>query len=227
MNDMFARSRKLIGDGMMEGLYSSKVLVVGAGGVGGYVIEMLARSGVGKIGIMDPDVVDVTNKNRQLIALDSSLGKYKAEVWKDRINDINPHCDAIAYAQRFSANNSQVLDMGWDYIVDAIDSFADKVDLICLAKQKGLDVVSAAGAGNRAVYCDFEITDIYKTSYDALAKKLRKALKDRGIKNLDVCYTKEPALSCADGVGSMAYVPSVCGIRIAAFVISRLLMSIS
>ncbi|MCI8944927.1 MAG: tRNA threonylcarbamoyladenosine dehydratase [Clostridia bacterium] len=219
---MFSREIKLIGDDGLQRLFASRVLVVGVGGVGGYVVEMLARAGVGTIGMMDKDVVDISNKNRQIIALDSTLGMPKVKAFEQRIKDINANCSVISICERFSADNTYVLDMGWDMVVDAIDSFADKVELICLAKQKGLDIISAGGAGNRVELCDFEICDIYKTSYDPLAKKLRKALKDRGIKNLDICYTKSPAIVC-DGVGSISYIPPLSGIKIAGYVVGRLL----
>ena len=219
---MFSREIKLIGDDGLQRLFASRVLVVGVGGVGGYVVEMLARAGVGTIGMMDKDVVDISNKNRQIIALDSTLGMPKVKAFEQRIKDINANCNVISICERFSADNTYVLDMGWDLVVDAIDSFADKVELICLAKQKGLDIISAGGAGNRVELCDFEICDIYKTSYDPLAKKLRKALKDRGIKNLDICYTKSPAIVC-DGVGSISYIPPLSGIKIAGYVVGRLL----
>lgn len=219
---MFSREIKLIGDDGLQRLFASRVLVVGVGGVGGYVVEMLARAGVGTIGMMDKDVVDISNKNRQIIALDSTLGMPKVKAFEQRIKDINANCSVISICERFSADNTYVLDMGWDMVVDAIDSFADKVELICLAKQKGLDIISAGGAGNRVELCDFETCDIYKTSYDPLAKKLRKALKDRGIKNLDICYTKSPAIVC-DGVGSISYIPPLSGIKIAGYVVGRLL----
>lgn len=219
---MFSREIKLIGDDGLQRLFASRVLVVGVGGVGGYVVEMLARAGVGTIGMMDKDVVDISNKNRQIIALDSTLGMPKVKAFEQRIKDINANCSVISICERFSADNTSVLDMGWDMVVDAIDSFADKVELICLAKQKGLDIISAGGAGNRVELCDFEICDIYKTSYDPLAKKLRKALKDRDIKNLDICYTKSPAIVC-DGVGSISYIPPLSGIKIAGYVVGRLL----
>lgn len=223
MSNQFERTQKLIGEEGLQKLFASKVLVVGVGGVGGYVVEMLARSGVGTIGIMDSDDVEVTNLNRQIIALGSTLGMSKVEAFEKRIADINPNCQVISIKERFSASNCNILDRDWDYVVDAIDSFEDKVNLICLAKEKGLNIISAMGAGNRAVSCDFEICDIYKTSYDALAKKLRKALREKGIKSLDVCYTKEPTISTTDGVGSISFVPPMCGIKIAAYVVERLL----
>lgn len=220
---MWSRLIKLIGEDGFEKLVRSKVLVVGTGGVGGYVAEMLARCGIGTLGIMDFDKVDISNLNRQIIALHSTIGKSKVEVLKERILDINPNCRVIAIAQKFSLQNIDVLDGEWDFVVDAIDSFEDKVNLICLAKQKGLNIISAMGAGNRAQFSEFEITDIYKTSYDGLAKKLRKALKDRNISHLDVCYTKAQPLSIQQGVGSISFVVASCGIRIAGFVIEKLL----
>ncbi|MBD5100401.1 MAG: tRNA threonylcarbamoyladenosine dehydratase [Clostridiales bacterium] len=225
MSNQFERTQKLIGEEGLQRLFASKVLVVGVGGVGGYAVEMLARCGVGTIGIMDSDDVDVTNLNRQIIALNSTVGMSKVEAFEKRIADINPNCHVIALKERFSASNSNILNGDWDYVIDAIDSFEDKVNLICLAKEKGLNIVSAMGAGNRIVSCDFEICDIYKTSYDALAKKLRKSLRERGIKSLDVCYTKEPTISTTGGVGSMSYVPPMCGIKIAGYVINQILQT--
>ena len=220
---MWSRITRLIGQDGLEKLVGKSVLIVGIGGVGGYVAEMLARCGIGRVGIMDFDVVDISNINRQIIALNSNIGECKTDVMKARILDINPDCEVIAINSRFNADSAAVLDGGWDYVVDAIDSFEEKVALICLAKEKGLNIVSAMGAGNRIKPCTFEITDIYKTSYDALAKKLRKTLREKGITKLDVCYTKEPVLSVSQGVGSVSYVVAECGIKTAGFVIDRLL----
>lgn len=220
---MWSRITRLIGQDGLEKLIGKSVLIVGIGGVGGYVAEMLARCGIGRVGIMDFDVVDISNINRQIIALNSNIGEYKTDVMKSRILDINPDCEVVAINSRFNADSAAVLDGGWDYVVDAIDSFDDKVSLICLAKEKGLNIVSAMGAGNRIKPCTFEITDIYKTSYDALAKKLRKTLREKGITKLDVCYTKEPTVSVSQGVGSVSYVVAECGIKTAGFVIDRLL----
>lgn len=220
---MWSRITRLIGQDGLEKLVGKSVLIVGIGGVGGYVAEMLARCGIGRVGIMDFDVVDISNINRQIIALNSNIGECKTDVMKARILDINPDCEVVAINSRFNADSAAVLDSGWDYVVDAIDSFEEKVALICLAKEKGLNIVSAMGAGNRIKPCTFEITDIYKTSYDALAKKLRKTLREKGITKLDVCYTKEPVLSVSQGVGSVSYVVAECGIKTAGFVIDRLL----
>ena len=220
---MWSRITRLIGQDGLEKLVGKSVLIVGIGGVGGYVAEMLARCGIGRVGIMDFDVVDISNINRQIIALNSNIGECKTDVMKARILDINPDCEVVAINSRFNADSASVLDSGWDYVVDAIDSFEEKVALICLAKEKGLNIVSAMGAGNRIKPCTFEITDIYKTSYDALAKKLRKTLREKGITKLDVCYTKEPTVSVSQGVGSISYVVAECGIKTAGFVIDRLL----
>ena len=220
---MWSRITRLIGQDGLEKLIGKSVLIVGIGGVGGYVAEMLARCGIGRVGIMDFDVVDISNINRQIIALNSNIGECKTDVMKARILDINPDCEVVAINSRFNADSASVLDGGWDYVVDAIDSFEEKVALICLAKEKGLNIVSAMGAGNRIKPCTFEITDIYKTSYDALAKKLRKTLREKGITKLDVCYTKEPVVSVSQGVGSISYVVAECGIKTAGFVIDRLL----
>lgn len=220
---MWSRITRLIGQDGLEKLIGKSVLIVGIGGVGGYVAEMLARCGIGRVGIMDFDVVDISNINRQIIALNSNIGECKTDVMKARILDINPDCEVVAINSRFNADSATVLEGGWNYVVDAIDSFEDKVALICLAKERGLNIVSAMGAGNRIKPCTFEITDIYKTSYDALAKKLRKTLREKGITKLDVCYTKEPVVSVSQGVGSISYVVAECGIKTAGFVIDRLL----
>lgn len=220
---MWSRITRLIGQDGLEKLIGKSVLIVGIGGVGGYVAEMLARCGIGRVGIMDFDVVDISNINRQIIALNSNIGECKTDVMKARILDINPDCEVVAINSRFNADSATVLDGGWNYVVDAIDSFEDKVALICLAKERGLNIISAMGAGNRIKPCTFEITDIYKTSYDALAKKLRKTLREKGITKLDVCYTKEPVVSVSQGVGSISYVVAECGIKTAGFVIDRLL----
>lgn len=220
---MWSRITRLIGQDGLEKLIGKSVLIVGIGGVGGYVAEMLARCGIGRVGIMDFDVVDISNINRQIIALNSNIGECKTDVMKARILDINPDCEVVAINSRFNADSATVLDGGWNYVVDAIDSFEDKVALICLAKERGLNIVSAMGAGNRIKPCTFEITDIYKTSYDALAKKLRKTLREKGITKLDVCYTKEPVVSVSQGVGSISYVVAECGIKTAGFVIDKLL----
>lgn len=220
---MWSRLIRLIGEDGLEKLVGKRVLVVGVGGVGGYVVEMLARCGIGTLGIMDFDRVDKSNINRQIIALNSDIGEYKTDMFKNRILDINPDCNVIDIKERFDAHSADILDEKWDYVVDAIDSFEDKVLLICLARQKGLNIISAMGAGNRFELCDFEITDIYKTSYDALAKKLRKTLKEKGIDRLDVCYTKQPPLTVKEGVGSVSYVVAQCGIKIAGYVVNKLL----
>lgn len=220
---MFSRTQKLISEDGLQRLFASRVLVVGVGGVGGYAVEALARAGVGTLGIMDGDVVDISNKNRQIIALDSTVGIPKVKAFEERIRDINYNCNIICVNERFSKDNASILDIGWDFVVDAIDSFEDKLDLICLAKEKGLNIASAMGAGNRVELCDFEICDIYKTSYDPLAKKLRKALKDRGVKSHDVCYTKSPVLQTSGGVGSVSYIPPLCGLKLAGYAVNRLL----
>lgn len=220
---MWSRLVRLIGEEGLQKLAEKKILVVGVGGVGGYVVEMLARCGIGTLAIMDFDKVDKSNINRQIVALNSNVGKNKVDIFKERILDINPSCEVIAVPEKFSLQNSDILDYHWDYVVDAIDSFNDKVELICIAEQKGLNIISAMGAGNRAEPCDFEITDIYKTSYDGLAKKLRKALKERNIRHLDVCYTKAQPVRVSEGVGSISFVVASCGIKIAGFVVDKLL----
>lgn len=219
----FERALPLIGADGLARLAESRVAVVGVGGVGGHVAEQLARCGVGEIVLIDGDVVEKSNLNRQIVALTSTLGLNKAEIMRDRIEDINPDCRAEAYPVMLDGSNCARLLDGVDYVADAIDQLSAKADLAQFCAERGLPIVCAMGAGNRAGYCEFSVTDIYKTQYDPLAKKFRRMMKERGVKKLDVCYTPVPPSYTGSGVASVSYTPAACGIRMAAYIAERLL----
>lgn len=221
---MQRRTVSLIGEDRYRKLVESRVAVVGIGGVGGYVVEMLARSAVGKITIVDGDKVDVSNLNRQIIALSSNVGRYKVDVMKERISDINPDIDVTAIAERITSDNvGFILSDSYDYVIDAIDSVKDKVALIKFAKDKGYKIISSMGAGNRYKESVFSVVDIYKTKYDPLAKKMRGILRKEGIESLEVCYSETPSEQVEGVIGSISYTPALCGITIASHVIRQLM----
>ncbi|MGD9901402.1 MAG: ThiF family adenylyltransferase [Spirochaetales bacterium] len=217
------RTKLVLGDEAIEKLKNAKVIVFGVGGVGGYVCEMLTRTGVGSLTIVDFDTVSVSNLNRQIIALTSTLGKKKVEVMQNRLKDINPSLNLLALDKKFSAETKEFFKLqNYDYVVDAIDILDNKIDLIAYAKELNVKIISAMGAGNRGGIPHFEVVDIFKTSYDSLAKKVRKLLKDRGVNNLTVVYTKEPPQKLKP-VGSVVYYPAMCGTVLAAKVINNII----
>lgn len=224
---IYSRTERLLGTEALTKLSASKVAVFGIGGVGGYVVEALARSGVGAIDIVDKDKVSISNINRQLIATTKTVGMPKVQVMKDRIHDINPDIKVNAYqcfylpetADQFNFNN-------YDYIVDAVDTVTAKIELVMNAEKAGVPIISSMGAGNKLDPTSFEVSDIYKTSVCPLAKVMRKELKQRGIKKLKVVYSKEqpvlvpkPEPGQKSIPGSIAFVPSVAGLVIAGEVI--------
>ncbi len=220
------RTQKLIENEGIEKLSKSKVAVIGIGGVGGYVCMMLARAGIENIILVDFDKVDVTNLNRQVVANVNKVGKFKKDVMKEMILEINPNCHIETYNQRFCLEFAEKLFVNkFDYVVDAIDSVEDKIDLICYCKENNISIVSAMGAGNRIDIPHFEVLDIYKTENDGLARVMRKKLRERGIKRLDVVATKSSALK-VEMVGSISYYPAMCGCVLGAFVINKLLEKI-
>jgi tRNA A37 threonylcarbamoyladenosine dehydratase len=220
---MFSRLELLVGD-KLSLLQSKKVIVFGVGGVGGYATEMLARSGIGSITVVDYDTVDITNKNRQIIALDSTIGKSKVEVMKYRIYDFNKDCYVTAIDKKLTADNIADFDLTqYDYIVDAIYMVTSKINLITFAHNNNIPVISAMGVGNRLGIPEFEITDIYKTSGDGLAKVLRKKLRENGVSNHTVIFCKNQATPNGDTIGSIAYYPAISGCMVAAKVIEDFL----
>jgi tRNA A37 threonylcarbamoyladenosine dehydratase len=220
---MYERTELILGSLALKKLKNSKVIVFGVGGVGGYVCEMLARCGVGEITVVDDDVVTESNLNRQIIALNSTLGLKKVDVIKTRLQDINPQLKINAVYRRFEeGTQNEFLLEEYNYVVDSIDSLFEKLLLIKTSKQVNANIISSMGAGNRSGIPQFEICDIYKTSYDPLAKKIRKMLKKEGISELTVCSTKE-APKKQQKTASVAFYPSICGITIASFVINELI----
>lgn len=195
MDRSFSRTARLLGSPAMKKLSECRVAVFGVGGVGGYVVEALARGGIGALDIIDNDVVDITNINRQIIATRSTVGQYKVGVAAARIQDINPDCRVTAHRIFLLPETVGRFDFGdYDYVVDAIDTVAGKLCLIEAARQAGTPVICAMGAGNKLDPTGFEVTDIHKTSVDPLAKVIRRECKKRGIRNLKVVYSKETPL---------------------------------
>ncbi len=224
----FDRTEKLIGSEALKKLNDSKVAVFGIGGVGGYTVEALARAGVGALDIIDKDIVDVTNINRQIIALSSTVGKDKVSVAADRIKDINPNCSVNAYKVFFLPENEQEFDFTkYDYVVDAVDTVSAKIAIIKKAKESNVPIISAMGAGNKLDGTCFEVADISKTSVCPLAKVVRKELKDRNIKGVKVVYSKEePVNKGSREPASVSYVPSIMGLMIAGEVIKDLIREV-
>lgn len=230
MRPEFSRTEMLVGADAMDRLQKSSVIIFGIGGVGSYVTEALARSGVGKLTLVDADRVDVTNINRQLIALSSTVGRFKAEVAKERISDINPDCDVTAVNEFFSEENTAGIDLSdYDYVVDAIDSVKSKVFLIKSAYGKGVRVISSMGAGNKLDPTKFSVADINKTEVCPLARVMRRELRLAGVKKLKCVYSTEEAVETTlteNGKrlpASIAFVPSVAGLIIAGEVIKDLI----
>ena len=242
MLDRFSRTQLVFGKEAMDRLKGSRVAVFGVGGVGGYTVEALARSGVGAIDIIDDDKVCLTNINRQIIATGKTVGKYKVDVAKERIEEINPDCKVTAFRTFYMPETADQFDFTqYDYVVDAIDTVTGKIALIENAKKAGTPIISSMGAGNKVDPTAFEVADIYKTSVCPIARVMRYELKRRGIKKLKVVYSKEKpippiddedpngengCLSMADKVagkrqvpGSTAFVPSVAGLIIAGEVV--------
>lgn len=227
----FSRTALLIGEEGVEKLKNSRVAVFGVGGVGGYVIEALARSGVGALELIDKDTVSVSNINRQIIALHSTVGRLKTEVMAERVKDINPDCQVSVRNLFYLPETASEFDFSfYDYVVDAIDTVSGKIALIEQAKKANVPVISSMGAGNKLDATAFEVADITKTSVCPLARVMRRELKKRGIEHLKVVYSKEESLpsSLTDEEsgkaipGSIAFVPSVVGLIIAGEVIKDL-----
>lgn len=234
MGDLYTRTEMLIGDGA-EKLKNSSVIVFGCGGVGSFVIEALARAGVGTLTVVDSDTVDVTNLNRQLIATVDTVGRDKATVQKLRILSINPNCNADGLVLFFDKTTADKIDLSkYDYICDAIDSVTSKIFLIEKAAELNIPIISSMGTGNKLDPTKFEITDIYKTSVCPLARVMRRELKARGIKKLKVLYSKEkpvsplqnPDASPQSGKrstpASISFVPGAAGLIIAGEIICDL-----
>lgn len=228
MEDQFSRTRLLLGDEKMNRLSSAKVAVFGIGGVGTYVAEALARSGVGSFVLVDNDNVSITNINRQLIATMETLGRSKVEVMGERIRAINPKAEIELRQIFFLPENADDFDFsGYSYVVDAVDTVTAKLELIKRANHFNVPVISSMGAGNKLSPTGFTVADIYETKVCPLARVMRRELKKMGIESLKVVYSKEPPIKSADGKisqvpGSIAFVPSVAGLILAGEVVRDL-----
>lgn len=237
MDKFKERTSIIIGDQAIEKLDQASVIVFGLGGVGSYVVEALARAGIGHLTLVDFDDVDITNVNRQLPALHSTLGCKKVDVVLDRVRDINPNIDVKGHICLYDETTSdQLLEDHYDYVVDAIDMVKSKIHLIETCYIRGLNIISSMGMGNKLDPCQIEISDIHKTEMCPLAKLVRKEAKQRGIKKLTVVYSKEkpskPLVVEYDGSlerinGSISFVPSAGGLVIASYVVRDLLGLIS
>ncbi len=241
MDHPFARTEILVGTEGIKRLANSRVAVFGIGGVGGYVVEALARSGVGTLDLIDHDKIEITNLNRQIFALHSTLGKYKADVAKERVLDINPAAQVYVSKVFYLPEMAAQFDFTqYDYVVDAIDTVIGKIALIEQAQAAGTPIISSMGAGNKMDPAAFQVADIYETTVCPLAKVMRRELKKRGIKQLKVVYSTErpcePACWTQSDqkeqavknnrkvvVGSNAFVPSVAGLILAGAVVQDLM----
>lgn len=232
MQERLVRTEMLLGSEQIEKLQAARVAVFGVGGVGGYVAEALARSGVGTIDLIDSDKVAESNINRQIIALSSTIGQYKVDVMRERIRDINPEIQVNTYPCFFLPENREMFDFGsYSYIADAVDTVTAKIELVMQAQSYKVPIISSMGAGNKLNPAAFEVADIYKTSVCPLAKVMRRELKKRGVKKLKVVYSKEEPLkplteeevpegsSRRSIPGSIAFVPSVAGLIMAGEII--------
>lgn len=248
MLNQFSRTQLLLGEEGMEQLRLARVAVFGIGGVGGYTVEALARSGVGTLDIIDDDRVCLTNINRQLLATRKTVGQYKVDVAKARILEISPDTKVNSYKTFYTPQTAELFDFAqYDYVVDAIDTVTGKLELAEQARSSGVPIISCMGAGNKLDPTAFEIADIYETSVCPLARVMRRELRKRGIEKLKVVYSKEPPMTpvedmaiscranciCPPGTarkctqrrqvpGSTAFVPAVAGLIIAGEVVKEL-----
>ena len=248
MLNQFSRTQLLLGQEGMEKLFQARVAVFGIGGVGGYAVEALARSGIGALELVDDDRICLTNLNRQIFATHKTVGQYKVDIAQQRILEINPKAVVHTYKTFYAPQTAELFDFSqYDYVVDAIDTVTGKLELVEQAEKAGVPIISSMGAGNKMDPTAFEVADIYETSVCPLARVMRRELKRRGIKKLKVVYSKEPPMTpiddmsiscsthciCPPGTarkctqrrqvpGSNAFVPSVVGLIIAGEVVKDL-----
>ena len=227
MLNQFSRTELLIGKEGQEKLKNSKVAIFGIGGVGSYSVEALARAGIGHLVLVDYDSYDITNINRQLGAYHSTIGRYKVEVMKERIQDINPDITVDIYRpEEIEGEESSIIDSTFSYVIDAIDTMKNKLELIEKCNKENVKIISATGTGNKLDPTMFEVADVYKTSVCPVCKILRKELKARNIKHLKVVYSKELPIKheqSENTLGSISFVPSVAGLIAAGEVIKDLI----
>lgn len=228
----YERTRMLLGNSAIDKLKRAKIIIFGVGGVGSFVAEAAARAGIGNITLVDNDCVSVTNINRQIIALNSTIGKTKTEVMSERIKDINNECNVKCVNEFILYDNiNEVLNEKFDYCIDAVDTVTAKIAIIMRCQELNIPVISSMGTGNKLDPTRLEITDIYKTTVCPLAKVMRKELKSRGIKELKVCYSNEEPITPLESTeetnkrrtpGSVSFVPSVAGLIIGGEVIKSI-----
>lgn len=236
MIEQFSRTELLLGEAAMQKLYGARVAVFGVGGVGGYVVEALARTGVGQLDLIDPDTVSISNINRQILATHSTVGKLKVEAARERVLDINPNCEVRIYPCFYLPDTADQFDFTrYDYIVDAIDTVTGKLQLVERAVAAGTPIICSMGTGNKLDPAGFQVADISKTSMCPLARIMRKELKKRGITHLKVVYSQEEALTPVGAEeemkllgkrqipGSTAFVPGAAGLILAGEVIRDLI----
>lgn len=233
MPNQFSRTELLIGKEGIRKLQQSKVAIFGIGGVGSFVVEGLVRAGIGNFVLIDHDIVEETNLNRQLIATKQTIGKPKVEIAKERILEINPNATVEIYQEFFGKEKEHILDNTISYIVDAIDTITAKIELTVQANQKNIPIISCMGTGNKLDPTAFEVADIYQTKVCPLAKVIRKELKKREIPNLKVVYSKEEPIKPVETTsnndkqkqtpGSISFVPSVAGLIIVGEVVKDML----
>lgn len=248
MLNQFSRTELLIGKEAIEKLNKAKVAIFGIGGVGSFVVEGLVRAGVENFILVDDDKICLTNLNRQLIATRKTVGRFKVEVAKERILEINPNAKVETYQEFFMPESEEILDETVDYIIDCVDTVTAKIELVIRANKLNIPIISSMGTGNKLDPTRFEVTDIYQTSICPLAKVMRKELRTRGIKSLKVIYSKEEPIklddtmecSCKNGCicppgtkrkctvrnqvpGSISFVPSVAGLILAGEVIKDII----
>ena len=218
-----SRTEALLGKENIEKLSKKRITIVGTGGVGGYVAIMLARAGIENLKLIDFDVVSSSNINRQVVARTNTLGRAKVEVLKEDLLLINENLKIEAINAKLDSANLEKYIRAVDYVVDAIDCVNDKVALIIYCKRKGINIISAMGAGNRYDIPQFYLTDIYKTHDDGLAKVVRKKLREEGIKNLDVVTCNSKPLKVEGVIGSISYYPATCGCVLAGAIINKII----
>ena len=231
MSDQFERTELLIGKQNVKQLQNSKVAVFGIGGVGSFVVEALARAGIGNFILVDNDDISITNINRQIIATTKTIGMLKVEVAKSRILDINPNANVEIYKEFFMPESEEILDNTTSYIVDSIDTMTAKIELVVRANKLNIPIISCMGTGNKLDPTKFEVADIYETTICPLAKVMRKELRKRDIKSLKVVYSKEEPIrnfTTFDTAnkpvpGSISFVPSVAGLIIASEVVKDII----
>ena len=224
--DQFERIRLQIKDNNLDKIKNTSILIIGVGGVGSYALESLVRMGINNITIVDNDIVDITNLNRQLMTLHSNIGKSKVDVWEDRIRDINPECNITKIQEFITKENINILfNNKIDYIIDACDTLNTKCELIREASKRGIKIISSMGTGNKLDPSKLKIMDIRKTSYDPLAKKIRKMIKDENIKIKVpvICSIEQPIKTNSKTISSNSFLPAISGLLITSYIINDII----